>query len=108
MVKLTPQLQFLKPILPQRLVQYNCRGIGQVQGTDVAPHGNPDTVVLIVHQYLLRDAGAFLAEHEVAVRPVGHIGIHFMGFGGSNYCNSINYESVFKYSGSFKLHGRGN
>ena len=23
-----PQLQFLKPILPQRLVQYNCRGIG--------------------------------------------------------------------------------
>ena len=62
-------MQTREMALPQRFVQNNSHGVGQVERADLIAHRDPDTPVRVHLADLLRDSAAFFAEHQVIVRP---------------------------------------
>ena len=67
---------------PQTHNPVRTASIFQIQGTDFAPHGYPHAVRLVGHQNFLGDSRALLAEHQIAVRPVGGLGVEPVRLGG--------------------------
>ena len=88
----------LKAVLAQSLIENDSGRIGQVQRTDIAPHGNPDAGIRIANQYLFGYAPAFRAEHQIIVRRIGNLGIDFFGLGRCQveFCAWIFLQKFFK------------
>ena len=78
------QAHVVEIILPEGLVEDDGHGIGQVQGADVADHGDPHGALLIFQEDFLRDAGALFSEHDIAVRLVGDVGVDLGAFRGGH------------------------
>ena len=88
----------LKSVLTQGFVQYHGHRVGQIQGADVAPHGNPHTVFLVLQKKLLRNPRALLAEHNIAARFIGSLRVHLVGFGGGHIdlCPRIPLQKILE------------
>ena len=80
-VEVALALEAREVLLPQRLIEHDRDGIGEVQGADLRAHRDADAVVAVLDEDLLRDAGALLAEHDEVVRAEVGLGVKALGLG---------------------------
>ena len=71
-------LQRAKILLPQRFVEHDRHGIGQIQASVSLPHRDADTGLLVIHQDLFRNSCAFFSEHNVIIRAKRYIRVSLM------------------------------
>ena len=70
--------------MAQHLVYPHGNGVRKIQGPGriVVEHGQPDTVGPISLEQFFRQPGCLLAENEIGLVGIGHIGIEVPAFGG--------------------------